>query len=90
MHLTSYDLLHPTQQDTVTRVEAITKEQMDKFSLFGMDRSRELTEERCKKIKTVAAQLFAGVRLLFVKYIRAKYNAFFLSPMYVNSHFNAQ
>lgn len=77
-----YNLLEPKKEDTVKRVQGITEEEVEKFQFFGNDRSRELTEERCQKIKTVAAKLFAGVRLLFVKYIRAKYNAFFLNPIF--------
>lgn len=59
----------------------MTQEQISKLQDFGNNRSRELTPERCTKIKLVAAKLFAGVRTLFVKYMRAKYNAFFLDPM---------
>ncbi|KAL0490286.1 dynamin, partial [Acrasis kona] len=77
-----YDLLNPQKQDTIKRVQSITEESLDKLSLINQDRSRELTAERCQRIKTVAAKLFAGVRLLFVKYIRAKYNAFFLNPIF--------
>jgi succinate dehydrogenase flavin-adding protein (antitoxin of CptAB toxin-antitoxin module) len=77
-----YDLLEPKKEDTLKRVQSITEEEVEKFQFFGNDRSRELTLERCQKIKTVAAKLFAGVRLLFVKYIRAKYNAFFLNPIF--------
>jgi hypothetical protein len=59
----------------------MTQEQVSKLQDFGNNRSRELNSERCTKIKLVAAKLFAGVRTLFVKYMRAKYNAFFLDPM---------
>jgi len=75
-------LLNPTAQDTLQRVQKMTMEQCDKNNFFANDRSRELTADRCKKIKLVAARLFAGVRWLFVKYIRAKYHAFFVHPLF--------
>jgi succinate dehydrogenase flavin-adding protein (antitoxin of CptAB toxin-antitoxin module) len=81
--LMEYDLLNPTKEDTMKRVQlTIDESSAEKMQFFSSDRSRELTEERCKKIKEVSARLFAGVRLLFVKYVRAKFNAFFLDPFF--------
>eukprot|EP01080_Neovahlkampfia_damariscottae_P008021 gene8021-12486_t len=77
----NYDLLNPSPEDTEKRVKELTSESGSKVETFS-SRSRDLDDEKCNQIKIVAAKLFAGVRLLFVKYIRAKYNAFFLSPIF--------
>eukprot|EP00761_Pharyngomonas_kirbyi_P008949 gb/GECH01008962.1/.p1 GENE.gb/GECH01008962.1/~~gb/GECH01008962.1/.p1 ORF type:complete len:869 (+),score=229.05 gb/GECH01008962.1/:1-2607(+) len=88
-----YDLLRPSAEDTLKRVKSTMEENSEKFQAFAI-RSRELDEEACNRIKLSAARLFAGVRLMFVKYIRAKYNAFFLSPIFntlndsLRKHFN--
>lgn len=80
---TDYDVLNPTEEATIQRVSEQTQVKLEGvYADFNKERSRELTEERCKTIKIVAAKLFGGVRLLFVKYIRAKYNAFFLNPVF--------
>lgn len=76
-----YDLLNPKKEDTEKRVREIIGESNENIQSFT-EKSRDLTDERCMKIKLVAAKLFAGVRLLFVKYIRAKYNVFFLNPIF--------
>lgn len=76
-----YDLLNPKKEDTEKRVREIIGENNENLQSFT-EKSRDLTDERCMKIKLVAAKLFAGVRLLFVKYIRAKYNVFFLNPIF--------
>lgn len=77
----NYDLLNPTKEDTLKRLKLLSQENPEKIQLLT-DRSKELNEERCKKIKTVAATLFAEIRLLFVKYIRSKFHAFFLNPIF--------
>ncbi|KAL9653082.1 hypothetical protein ABK040_006301 [Willaertia magna] len=80
-----YDLLNPKEEDTITRVKKITDDTKDNiFTAFGSDKfkGRELTEEKCEAIKRISAQLFAGVRMMLVKYIKAKFNAFFLEPMF--------
>ncbi|KAF0974485.1 hypothetical protein FDP41_006517 [Naegleria fowleri] len=80
-----YDLLHPKEEDTVERVKVALEESNDSlYVIFDQLKGRELTEEKCEKIKRAAAQLFAGVRAMFVKYIRAKFNAFFLDPIFTN------
>jgi hypothetical protein len=75
-----YDLLNPSVEETEKRVKELTSES-SKFEAFST-RSRNLDDDKCKQIKIIAAKLFAGVRLLFVKYVRAKFNAFFLNPMF--------
>jgi hypothetical protein len=86
-----YDLLNPSKEDVQKRVAELTTEGQDTMITFS--RSRDLNDEKCTQIKMVAAKLFAGVRLLFVKYMRAKYNAFFLNPIFtgldgfVRNHF---
>lgn len=75
----NYDLLNPTKEDTVKRLQLLSQE--NKLQLIT-DRSKELNEERCKKIKIVSATLFAEIRLLFVKYIKSKFHSFFLNPIF--------
>jgi hypothetical protein len=75
-----YDLLNPSVEETEKRVKELTSES-SKFEAFST-RSRNLDDDKCKQIKIIAAKLFAGVRLLFVKYVRAKFNSFFLNPMF--------
>ena len=83
--VTEYDLLHPKEEDTIERVKNILDDSNDSlYVAFEQFKGRELTDEKCEKIKKVAAQLFAGVRSMFVKYIRAKFNAFFLDPIFTN------
>ncbi|EFC50801.1 dynamin family GTPase [Naegleria gruberi] len=80
-----YDLLHPKEEETIERVKQTVDDSNDSLYIaFEQFKGRELTEEKCEKIKKVAAQLFAGVRAMFVKYIRAKFNAFFLDPIFTN------
>lgn len=64
-----YDLLEPTAEDTKRRVASIIQspEVDDTFREIQSDRSREMSEERCRKVKLMAAKLFGGVRLMFVK-----------------------
>lgn len=92
-----YDLLNPNHDETKARVLDIVEKQhtSNAMASLGEDLRRELSEDRCRKIKTVAARLFGGVRLLFVKYIRAKFNSFFIHPIftemdqYLRNHFGA-
>lgn len=92
-----YDLLNPSHDETKVRVLDIVEKQhtSNAMASLGEDLRRELSEDRCRRIKTVAARLFGGVRLLFVKYIRAKFNSFFIHPIftemdqYLRNHFGA-
>ena len=45
-------------------------------------RSRVVDEETYQHVLMMAGKLFAGVRYFFTKYIRSKFNAFFLDPMF--------
>lgn len=74
----NYDLLNPSPEDTLKRIQAMTnQESILKIDLF----SRELTEERCRELKMVAAKLFAGLRNSFVQNIQSRYRNFFLQPL---------
>lgn len=44
-------------------------------------RSRRINGDTYEQVRLMAARLFAGIRFFFVKFIRNKFNAFFLDPM---------
>lgn len=46
-------------------------------------RSRRISGDTYDQVRTMSARLFSGIRFFFVKFIRNKFNAFFLDPLYV-------
>ncbi|KAL9642473.1 hypothetical protein ABK040_011040 [Willaertia magna] len=80
-----YDLLNPIIDNTTERVAAIIKDNDNSIfkNLMTDDfKRRNLTEENYKTIKNIAALLFARVRTMFVKCIKAHLNVFLIEPMF--------
>lgn len=46
-------------------------------------RVRFLTNETCQRVLEMAAELFAGIRFFFSKFVRSKLHAFLLTPLSV-------
>ena len=46
------------------------------------NRSRIVDQDTNQRVLMMAGKLFVGVRYFFTKYIRNKFNAFFLDPMF--------
>lgn len=44
-------------------------------------RVRRINDNNYEQVRLMAARLFSGIRFFFVKFIRNKFNAFFLDPM---------
>ena len=51
--------------------------------MFNVDgnRSRRINGNTYEQVRLMAARLFSGIRFFFAKFIRNKFNAFFLDPM---------
>jgi len=79
--ITDYDYLECSKEDTKKRVEAIMGVNRHQSTL-QISRSRVVDAQTYNHVLTLAARLFAGVRYFFTKYIRSKFNAFFLDPMF--------
>jgi GTPase SAR1 family protein len=76
-----YDYLNCTKDDTKKRVESMMA--LSKTShLAEGNRSRIVDQDTYQRVLMMAGKLFVGVRYFFTKYIRNKFNAFFLDPMF--------
>lgn len=75
----SYNYLAPTPEETLDRVVNLMENTKHK-SVEGT-RSRRINGDTYEQVRLMAARLFAGIRFFFVKFIRNKFNAFFLDPM---------
>ena len=76
----TYDYLSPTPEQTVERV--VNLMESTKHATIGEGtRSRRITGDSYNQVRLMSARLFAGIRFFFVKFIRNKFNAFFLDPV---------
>jgi hypothetical protein len=78
--INDYDYLNCSQEDTKKRIESLMKEKGTLSSKLFY--SRQIDNETYQSILQMAGKLFAGVRYFFTKLVRAKFNAFFLDPMF--------
>jgi len=79
--INDYEYLNVTQQETKARVEAIMGLNQPPLKRHS-SHSRMVDEDMYKQVLMMAGKLFAGVRYFFTKYIRSKFNAFFLDPVF--------
>jgi len=79
--INDYDYLNCSKEETKKRVEAIMGVNRTQLSRQN-SRSRIVDADINQRVLMLSGKLFAGVRYFFTKYIRSKFNAFFLDPMF--------